>query len=445
MRSRTPTFGAMALFTQLALVTGCFDPIPAGTLRARSGAIAGKVRHFCSGKALADVAVTAYRVVDGRPDFTRAHGPSTSGSDGAFLIDGLEPGTWQVNITRGSFATALRVVRVYETERHWVEQTLAPSFDPTPAVTKLDVLFVIDNSDSMREEQQALSKAFPAFIKALDTALKNQILDLHLGVISTDLGAGNYKTVPSCGRIGGDGGRLLHLPRKTGCATPTNPYLAAASGQQNFKGTIDSAFSCIAELGTQGCGFEQPLAAALKALEPKTNPGFSRPDAALAVIVLTDEDDCSAHDPSLYNPKSEKLGPPTSFRCFHYGFLCDVNDWNIPGPRKDCKPYYTFLLDLDEVVKKLRQGRDKREVFFAAISGRADRVEVVMRNGLPELKPSCVSTVGTAQPALRLKALADKLQPYSYFNTLCSGDLGLKLSNLATEIALKAIFNPCKQ
>jgi hypothetical protein len=63
---------------------------------------------------------------------------------------------------------------------------------------------------------------------------------------------------------------------------------------------VAGAFSCIAQLGPDGCGYEQSLEAMYRALDPAVNPGFIRDDAALAVLFITDEDDCSARDTSLY-------------------------------------------------------------------------------------------------------------------------------------------------
>ena len=42
------------------------------------------------------------------------------------------------------------------------------------------------------------------------------------------------------------------------------------------------------------------------ALDPATteNAGFLRENSALAIILLTDEDDCSARDPLLFDPEA---------------------------------------------------------------------------------------------------------------------------------------------
>jgi pimeloyl-ACP methyl ester carboxylesterase len=60
-------------------------------------------------------------------------------------------------------------------------------------------------------------------------------------------------------------------------------------------------FSCVANVGTSGPSHEMPLAAIRDAFEDRiadgTNAGFRRPDALLAIVVLTDENDCSYEQP----------------------------------------------------------------------------------------------------------------------------------------------------
>src|SRR5690606_21689223 len=93
--------------------------------------------------------------------------------------------------------------------------------------------------------------------------------------------------------------------------------------------------SCVANLGIGGCGFEQQLEAVLKALTPSTSPirfhddttghgdgansAFVRTDSILATILLTDEEDCSAADPELFDPTSSTYGPTElNLRCFNH-------------------------------------------------------------------------------------------------------------------------------
>src|SRR5262249_8144002 len=128
-------------------------------------------------------------------------------------------------------------------------------------------------------------------------------------------------------------------------APTTSPACARASlnadqhfivnnmGMPNYQGDIADVFSCIAQLGDQGCGFEHQLASVLRALgadgvaPPAQNNGFLRPDAYLQVVLVTNEDDCSAPpDSDLFDSSSmtvtDPLGPMQSYRCNEFGHLC---------------------------------------------------------------------------------------------------------------------------
>ena len=64
------------------------------------------------------------------------------------------------------------------------------------AIGKLDLLFVVDNSNSMLREQESLKQQFPAIIQALTTGKRPTagskgfppVKDIHVGIVSTDMG-----------------------------------------------------------------------------------------------------------------------------------------------------------------------------------------------------------------------------------------------------------------
>jgi len=193
-----------------------------------------------------------------------------------------------------------------------------------PATGKLDLLFVIDNSSSMGTKQADLMANFPVLIDALFDPAIGAVTDLNVGVISTDMGVGGF-SVPTCS--GNDDGVLLHDPRPgvPGCAPSYPTFLHA--GAADHGPAFVSSFACIGTLGTNGCGFEQPFAAASKALTVHSrsggaNSGFLRSDSVLGVIFLSDENDCTASDPSLFDP----MGPDElRLRCVnHTDMLTDV-------------------------------------------------------------------------------------------------------------------------
>lgn len=126
----------------------------------------------------------------------------------------------------------------------------------------VDILFVIDDSCSMADEQQALASNFMSFISGATQGVG----DWQIGVTTTDLFA--QRGVLRAGAAG--------LPT---VLTPTTPNVA-------------SVFSSNVQVGVSGSGYEQPFACMQAAVtEPNRsglNAGFLRNDAALAVVLVTD-------------------------------------------------------------------------------------------------------------------------------------------------------------
>jgi len=329
-------------------------------------------------------------------------------------------------------ACGVRPVEKSQNEITWESCKMQPLF----LDKDVDLLFVIDNSNSMEQEQKNLKANFPKLIEALRTPkLNNKIPNVHIGIVSTDLGAGNYN-LPSCETTGGDKGKLLNTPRIAGCTPPKDPWISYDEGTTNIPGggkdpikKVKDAFSCIAEIGLNGCGFEQPLESSRRALDPamNINPGFLRnnprknEDALLAIVYITDEDDCSASNSQLFDPSqqglTDPLGPLTSFRCFEFGVHCDCAGGKkctrtTMGPRTNCVPGGKYLYKIENYInffknlKKTPDGKpNPKRLVMAAIAGDTSRVEVGMDGSNPVLKASCTSAQGEAAPAVRIHAL----------------------------------------
>ncbi|MFT7519354.1 MAG: hypothetical protein ACI9MC_001494 [Kiritimatiellia bacterium] len=138
---------------------------------------------------------------------------------------------------------------------------------PTPSV---DVLWVIDNSCSMAEEQTALTTNFTKFINYF----VGSGLDYHIGVVSTGWDDPSER------------GRLLE-GRGTRWIDSDNDNPAATFREMGL-------------IGTDGPSAEKGRAqvyGAIELLGDTVNEGFYRDDASLAVIVISDEDDASGHSP----------------------------------------------------------------------------------------------------------------------------------------------------
>jgi hypothetical protein len=131
---------------------------------------------------------------------------------------------------------------------------------------RVDVLWVIDNSCSMAEEQAAVVENFPLFINYF----VESNLDWHVGVVSTDMMDPNHR----------------------GTLRSANGVNYIDSSTPDPIGT----FVQMAQMGINGSGTEQGLDTAYTALELKRNTvnyGFRRDDADLSLITISDEDDQS--------------------------------------------------------------------------------------------------------------------------------------------------------
>lgn len=154
-----------------------------------------------------------------------------------------------------------------------------PEVEPT-GCARIDVLFVIDGSGSMTEEQQALRGTNgqpPVFAEFTDALLAEltSVEDFHVGVVSSEYG----KTA-------------LHTHRDR----PEVPESAATDcglppGQRWLVGpspTLAADFECIA--ATRSGTEEVTYLNAAQALGDPVNAGFLRDDSLVFVVLLTDED-----------------------------------------------------------------------------------------------------------------------------------------------------------
>jgi hypothetical protein len=216
---------------------------------------------------------------------------------------------------------------------------------------KLDLLFMIDDSSSMAPLQAKLRAQVPSFIDTLADAATGALPDLHVAVVSSSYGAGAWANVNQChsastdpNTLGDDQGRFLQGAVGPNASPCTMLHAGAKflqtnnGGAPNFDGDLRDAVGCITNLGDKGCGFESQFESIYYALykgslspaEDADNGGFLRPDAKLAIVLLTNEDDCSVRgDSLLLNPSVNSvtdatgLGALASYRCNEFGHLCD--------------------------------------------------------------------------------------------------------------------------
>lgn len=160
---------------------------------------------------------------------------------------------------------------------------------------KVDLLFVIDNSNSMSDEQQLLIDSFPGFIATIENTLP-AASDFHIGVTKTDIHGFDDSPTPDpnnpCAyELGGLLSHATPADEKTG----TGADCEFSSGANYMVGgpSLAEEFACVAEVGTKGNTGERQAEATLAALAPGNacSEGFLRKDALTVVVVITDEDD----------------------------------------------------------------------------------------------------------------------------------------------------------
>jgi len=204
----------------------------------------------------------------------------------------------------------------------------------------LDLIFMIDNSPSMALKQAKLKAQFPKLIDGLKDPSDGTLPDLRVALIDSDLGSGGAYSSGACGPKTlpdstssnyGDLGRFQMIGAQAcGVTDATAQWLEHSKGQAvNYTGDIGTVFSCLAgNLGTLGCGLEHQLQAFEFALVADgvgntTQHQMLRPSAYLGLVMLSDEDDCSAAtNDGLFGDKSDLRGEAASLRCGTRAHAC---------------------------------------------------------------------------------------------------------------------------
>jgi hypothetical protein len=211
------------------------------------------------------------------------------------------------------------------------------------AINKIDLLFVIDNSRSMADKQKFLAQAVPELVGRLidpppDPATNEPIFraieDIHIGVISSSLGGfGGFQCSPAMGpafdSTMNDGARLIATVRglpsyeELGFLAWDPSFKKSPAGEGDGADLIADFQGMVAATGELGCGYEATLESWYRFLIDPDPPAeviregngsiargrdevllaqraaFVRPDSLIAIIMLTDENDCSMLDRDL--------------------------------------------------------------------------------------------------------------------------------------------------
>jgi hypothetical protein len=291
--------------------------------------------------------------------------------------------------------------------------------------TKTDILFVIDDSGSMQSEQQKLGTSFNAFISRLAASPARS--DFQIGVTTTSVDwpifdAGSSGPLTVFDRDPNDPGATPYPAGALVAVDPATPgKILYDAGAKRFTGprildasspTLVADFNANAKVGIAGAGKEQGFRAAKLALTDRiadgTNAGFLRPGARLALVIVSDEDDCSdpASPPAVVYPR---VGGGIQDRCHS---------------------------DADQAL--LPKVSDYLDLLGTPLAGEVRPVVVAVIAGVDAQKrpvnPAC-NQVNGGYPAFRYKAFVDGLGAQALIDDVCLQDFSPTLEAIAGLIA----------
>jgi hypothetical protein len=356
----------------------------------------------------------------------------------------------------------------------------------------LDVLFIIDDSPSMLEEQTKLAEQVPRLVNLLLTGGIDfddsipvgefpAVESLHVGIVTPDLGHStepphnftalvDFNPTSACMRNDGFGKAgfmqtegLSGEPRQPCAAvTPPEGTLYLNYPEPGFTAAdLVNDVECVTGQD-DGCGFEQQLEAILASDRNAANSGFSREDSLLAVILITDEDDCSTTDPRIFdtipNPGNTMFqGPFTStgdvqvnLRCWkHSQALQSIERYvgGIAGLKDDpSQVVFAAITGIPEDGSLDRMNFLSDEDRYDAILAHADMVETPdpASDDTPgqQLRPACTATDGSgaAVPGRRVvetvKGLAEANTGVgTVVESICAADYAPALNAIVDRIA----------
>jgi len=158
------------------------------------------------------------------------------------------------------------------------------------ACPNVDLLFVIDDSGSMADQQDSLIASFPGFVTGIQSRL-GQAQSYHIGIVTTE----DYQAnAVGCREIGD---LITQTGGPSSSASMCGPFAGGHSWMDGTEPSLAQKFACAGKVGAGGSSDERIARAVMNALEPSRNAqgacnaGFSRPESLLVIVIITDEDD----------------------------------------------------------------------------------------------------------------------------------------------------------
>ncbi|HOX43979.1 MAG TPA: hypothetical protein PK668_10275 [Myxococcota bacterium] len=335
-----------------------------------------------------------------------------------------------------------------------------------PGARDLDLLLVIDNSGSMWDDQLRLAQALPSLLDPLEERLgpgRWQLAVITTGMESIGCPPCTEIVTAACLNETGENGRFQSRVGRITDTTTDPPTYEFGPPDPNCRIVTSANRECLYDpatqsgtllVGTTGCGYEhglEPIRVALEDLAGTTSAGFLRDGAVLAVLVLTDEEDCGR-----VGEVTEGLSGIGSRVCYYAakgqgpdGTVVDPQA-GLPYQLTPVQEYFDFLSDL--------KGNREGMVRFGAIVGVEDpaapaATEIRYESSEPSAaplaacrRPACSLDDPTCEafPGTRYLELAEMFGLGEGGNgsvySICQNDLNPSLAEFAEDL-----IAPCRE
>lgn len=278
-----------------------------------------------------------------------------------------------------------------------------------PPPTTVDLLIIVDNSiggmwaSQLRGAASVASFAEALFVPSDASAGERAPQSLHVGVVSTDLGAVVPNAWALCTERYGDDAALnparfgaaqrhlgpdgFHGPfRPSACrSVDEDPAWFALDGDPEAIASFGVRIGCVMNLGNWGCEFKQPLevvrrrfqleAATRTTSDASAADRFLRDDSLVVILIFSRDDDssfrdCSREPPNtvcddasdVSDPRSTRWSRGTAVDRLLRATPCGANDPTWPLER------YHDPRDPSRGLLSIRPGHPER-VLFAVVGG----------------------------------------------------------------------------
>ncbi|MBN2694327.1 hypothetical protein JXR93_06660 [bacterium] len=236
----------------------------------------------------------------------------------------------------------------------------------------VDILFIVDNSGSMLEEQRKVANNIEKFMQKLKE--KSEKTKYQIGVVTISIANNAIDQKLSGDRLAQiatyEDGRLQKIVTKNPGepGTPTFDSSVCSNSDNimdrrfltntdnaNISEYLSNTIKCV---GSSGAVIERGLDVLYQTFSEERlngdNIGFLRPEAKLMVIMITDEDDCSTG----ITEASENKHITKTEDCVEQS---DLFDSNSQKKLRAVEEYVNFLIEL--------KGGDSTKIGFASIVG----------------------------------------------------------------------------